>query len=533
MAEIAKRRASTLLTMAGLVMVFSLFSKIFGLIREQVLAAYFGATSAMDVYNIAFYLPNLIRMLLVETTLSSAFIPVFSSYLARKDRENVSVVANTVTNLVIVFFTGITILLYIFVPNIVSILPSLGETPYLFNLTVSMTRIMLPTLLFMSLTGLAAGLLNSYESFGVPAFSPVVFNLVIISSVVGLSGRWGILSLGFGVLMGTVGQFVFQLPFLRGKELSYRPLIRLDHPGTRQIFAMAAPLILALGCVQINISVDKIFALTLPGGSVATLNFASLIWYVPLGVFAGAIATVLFPSISRAASLEDVQSLRRLFSLGAREIIYLMLPATAGLMALSVPMVRLIYERGQFDSQATANVALALLCFAVGLLPYSLLELLNKTFYSMKDARTPFKVALLSIFLNFVFDWILIRYLSFAGLALSTSLVGSINFILLLAILRRRIRGVDGGRIANSFLKIVPATLIMITVAYFSWDYLDAVLGRSTGAQVLSLGGGIFAGLTIYTIMSILLKIEELQRILTEIRLRIIRREDKTEKVAD
>ncbi|GFP35847.1 putative peptidoglycan lipid II flippase, partial [Candidatus Hakubella thermalkaliphila] len=175
MVEIVRRRASTLLTMAGLVMAFSFFSKIFGLVREQVLAAYFGATSAMDAYNIAFYLPNLIRMLLAETTLSSAFIPVFSSYLARKDRENASVVANTVTNLVIVFFTGITVLLYIFAPNIVSILPGLGESPYLFNLTVSMTRIMLPTLLFMSLTGLAGGLLNSYESFGVPALSPVVF----------------------------------------------------------------------------------------------------------------------------------------------------------------------------------------------------------------------------------------------------------------------------------------------------------------------------------------------------------------------
>ena len=334
------KKSKSLVISIGVVILLTLVSKVSGLFREQVMAGYYGAGVEMDAYNVAYYLPNLFRMLIADAALISAFIPIMSSYIAKGEMDNANRVFNTVINYVLVFLTALILVAFPFIPGLMSILPQMKSNPELMKLSVDLTRIMLPTLVLMSLSGIFSSLLNSFDNFAGVSVSPVIFNAAIISAVILLQPQYGIRALAFGVIAGTLLQLMFLLVFSRKLPLKYKPELHFRHPGVRSMFALMLPATISLGCIQINESVDKVFALSIGTGFISVLNYAIRIWYLPLGIFAVAVSTVLFPSISRMASTGDVSGMKSSFSMGMREIFFLMLPATAGIMALAPASLR-------------------------------------------------------------------------------------------------------------------------------------------------------------------------------------------------
>jgi len=522
-------RVPKLATAAVIVMAATLLSRIFGLVREQVMAAYFGAHVQIDAYRVAFILPNLFRMLLADAAIGSAFIPVFTSYLARGDRKGAWEVCSSVINLMVLILCLFLGLGMIFAPQLISILaPGFTNKPYTFKLALIMTRILFPSVLFMALAGVVMGILNSYNHFTAPALSPVLWNFIIIACILFLAPKMGVVSLALGIVVGSLFQFLMQLPFVSGKGARYSLIFNWHHPGVKEVGALLLPVVISLASWDINIIVDTRFASRLITGSVASLGYAIRLWQLPLGLFAIAISTVLFPTFSRQVVRNDIQGLKNSLSLGVRTLFLIMLPASVGLMTLGIPIIRLLFERGRFTPTATLLTASALFYYAVGLFAAGELHLVNRAFYSLKDTITPMVVAGLSIIVNYFGDWFFMIYLpifakliglpsslswlgyAHGGIALSTSLVCFFNLVVLMEILRRRLGGVDGKKIAISFAKISFASIILGVVAFYGWRVTVLYVGVSLLGQILSLGVGILLGVIIYIGVATLLKIEEL-----------------------
>lgn len=527
-----QRRGPQLAMAAITVMAATLLSRVFGLAREQVMAGFFGAQMQIDAYRVAFILPNLFRMLLADAAIGAAFIPVFTSYLAKDEREEAWRVGSTIINLMVLglcFFLGLGM---IFAPQLIKVLaPGFVGKVQTFQLTLLLTRIMFPAVLFMALSGLVMGILNSYDHFAAPAVSPVLWNIMIIGSIVLLASRLGVVSLALGITLGSLVQFVFQLPFLGGRGARYSFTLDWRHPGVKQVGLLLLPVMLTLGTTDINTIVDTRFASTLVTGSVATLGYAVRLWHLPLGLFAIAISTVLFPTFSRQVAREDIQGFKETLSVGIRSIFLIMAPAAVGLMVLSVPIVRLIFEHGKFSARDTLLTASPLFYYSVGLMAAGGLHLVNRAFYSLKDSVTPMMVAGLAIVVNYFGDWFLMLYLpvfarlvgisavfpwfgyAHGGIALSTSVVCFFNFLILLEILRRRLKGVDGRRMFVSFAKISLASVALGFAAFYGWKLTAFVFGPSVGGQILSLGVGISLGLLAYLCMAFLLGVEEIKTV--------------------
>jgi len=527
-----QRRGPQLAMAAITVMAATLLSRVFGLVREQVMAGFFGAQMQIDAYRVAFILPNLFRMLLADAAIGAAFIPVFTSYLTKGEREEAWRAGSTIINLMVLglcFFLGLGM---IFAPQFIRVLaPGFAEKVQTFQLTLLLTRIMFPAVLFMALSGLVMGILNSYDHFAAPAISPVLWNTTIIVSIVLLASRLGVVSLALGITVGSLVQFVFQLPFLKGKGARYSFILDWRHPGVKQVGLLLLPVMLTLGTTDINTIVDTRFASTLVTGSVATLGYAIRLWHLPLGLFAIAISTVLFPTFSRQVAREDIRGFKEALSAGIRSIFLIMIPAAVGLMVLSVPIIRLIFEHGKFLARDTLLTASPLFYYSVGLMAAGGLHLVNRAFYSLKDSVTPMLVAGLSIVVNYFGDWFLMIYLpvfarligisavfpwlgyAHGGIALSTSMVCFFNFLILLEILRRKLKGVEGRRMLVSLAKISLASVALGFVAFYGWKLTALALDSSVVGQILSLGVGISLGLLVYLGAALLFRIEEIQTV--------------------
>lgn len=525
-------KASFLAKAAMVVMVATLLSRVFGLVRELVMASYFGARTQIDAYRVAFILPNLLRTLLADAAIGSAFIPVFSSYLAKGDKKNAWKVASSVINIMALILMTASLIGIIFSRQFVSILaPGFVHKPETMRLTIIMTQIMFPAVLFMALAGVVMGVLNSYEHFAAPAIAPVLWNIFIIGAVVLLSPQMGVVSLAVGVTLGSLVQFLFQLPYLRGRGVCYSFSFDWHHPGVQEVGALLVPVIISLAAVDINTIVDTRFASSLVTGSVASLGYAQRLWMLPLGVFAITISTVLFPTLSKQAALDNIKGLKESLSLGIRAIFLVVVPASVGLMILGIPIIRLILEHGRFHARDTIFTASALFHYSLGLFAAGQLYLINKTFYSLKDSKTPMIVATLAIIVNYFGDWFMMIYvpvaakalhlpsslsylgLAHGGIALSTSLVSIFSFFVLVLILRKRLDGIDGYKIVSSGVRVLIASIALGFVAFYSWRYLALLVGASRLGQLLAISVAIIAGVLVYLGLLLIMRVEDIKTI--------------------
>ncbi len=498
---------------ASVVAVSTFLSRITGFLRDMLFAKILGAGIASDAFYVAFRIPNMLRELMAEGSISAGFIPVFTEYLTKRSRQEAASLARAAFTLLFFILTIIVGIGILFTPQILHIIaPGFVDNPERFALTITLTRVMFPFLLFISLAALTMGILNSTHRFGPPAISSAVCNIVMILFILFPFYPKPIFSAAIGVVFGGLCQFAVQLPAVKkeGFSLSFQWPIFPLHPGLIQIIKLILPITISLSVTQVNILVSTIVASTLAKGSVSYLYYAMRLIHFPLGIFGVALATVLLPTLSAQAAKGDHAGLRQSLSFGLRLIFFIMAPAMAGLILLKVPIVHLLFEHGVFDRLATEGTAQAVLYYAIGLWAFAGVRVVVPVFYSLQDTKTPVKVAITAMILNVILSFALAIPMQHGGLALATSISAIFNFVILVVLLRKKIGSIDAKRIAYSHLKVILGTLCMIpSTLYISSMALWDSPGHWTEKTIL-LAIAIVTSIVIYCITHAILKSEEL-----------------------
>lgn len=500
---------------AGIVAVGTFLSRILGFVRDMILAGIIGASSVGDAFYVAFRIPNFLRELFAEGSMSAAFVPVFSEYLTLKGKEEAKKLARATFTILIILLSVVVTLGVIFSPEILSIIArGFLDDPEKFQLTTELTRMMFPFLLFISCAALVMGVLNSIRCFGPPAFSSAVYNIVNIAMIVVLSPylEQPVFAAAIGVTLGGVAQFMMQLPTLHREGFSVallKPTWPL-HPGVLKMGKLILPTIVGLSVTQVNLLVNTFLASFLPIGSVSYLYFGMRLIHFPLGIFAVALSTALLPTLSTQAAKGDLAALSRSFSFGLRFVFFITFPALLGLILFRVPIVQTLFERGKFDHIATLGTADAVLFYALGLWAFAGVRIVVPVFYAMQDTKTPVKIGICAMLLNLILNLALMSPLQHRGLALATSLSAIFNFSCLLFILKRRIAWSDGTRILVSHLKVICASLVMLIPAYLISEQALWQTGGALGMKVASLSAAMTASVLGYFILQYFFKSEEL-----------------------
>lgn len=502
---------------AGVVGAATFASRIMGYIRDMVMSWAFGTSAAADAFYVAYRIPNLLRELLAEGSMSAAFIPVFSETLAKEKREDARRLANAVMARLLVILLIVTALGILFAPLIVKVI-ALGwkfkDDRDKFLTAVTLTRVMFPYLTFIGLAALAMGMLNALRAFLAPALSPVMLNVMTIGSVVLLAPRMPqpIMGAAVGVVLGGLFQFLIQVPSLRSRGMMPVPRFTPSHPGVRTVGKLALPIFVSSSVTQINIFVSTILASFLATGSITFLFYGMRFIHFPLGIFGIAIATAVLPTLSTQAARQEMEDFRDTLSLGIRLVFFIMFPAMAGLIMLRVPIVNLLLEHGEFNRVSTVGVSAALLYYAVGLWAFAGVRVVSQAFYSLQDTKTPVRIAMLALAVNIVLSIILIQTpLQHGGLALANSLAAAVNIWLLSKRLRKKIGRMDGRRILRSLLKIIPTSVAMGGIGWWvaqnpMWD-----TPGNTLVKVQWLAGGMAASVLFYLMVMMVLRSEELK----------------------
>src|SRR5213592_3773027 len=444
------KRVSTRAT--GVVALAILCSRILGLIREQVFAGLFGAGKNLDAFLMAFRLPNLLRDLFAEGALSTAFITTFSRKIATEGDESAWRLGNKVATLTAVFMSAVTLLGIIFAPQLIHLMTWWSWSPEKTETTILLTRIMWPFILLVSLAALVMGMLNAKHVFGAPAMASSYFNLGSIISGVAI-GWWldphfgprSLTGLAIGTLVGGAWQLTAQFPSLRRVGYRYRADFQWRDQGVRNVLILMAPAVIAASAVQVNVLINSGFAASLGNGPVSWLNIAFRLMQLPLGIFGVAIGTVTLPLVSKSAAVGNIDEFRAILARGIRLAFLLTIPSAIGLAMLASPIISVIYQHGRFNADMTRQTAGALQLYAVGLVSYAVLKVLTPAFYAIGKRNTPMIISFIAIGANLFLNWLFTFRLGWRhrGLAFSTSLIATINFLSLYALMRRHVRRLE------------------------------------------------------------------------------------------
>jgi putative peptidoglycan lipid II flippase len=508
---------------AGVVGVATMLSRVFGFLRDMVVAGFFGAGIHTDAFFVAFRLPNLLRRLLAEGSLTVSFVPVFTEYLRHKTRDEALELANITFTALSILLVVISLAGVLLAPLIVAIMaPGFVKTPTQYDLAVFLTRLMFPYILLISLVALCMGILNSLRHFAAPALSPVVLNIAMIVASLTLRGFFAepILALAVGVLVGGVLQLAMQWPVLVRLGVRLRPDFHFRHPGVRRIGLLMLPAAFGAAIYQINIFIGTILASLLPTGSVSYLYYADRIVELPLGVFAIAVGTATLPSFSEQVALGRIDAFKQTIAFSLRLILFITIPATVALILLRVPIISVLFQRGEFSPSAAELTAQALLCYAVGLWAFSVIRIIVAAFYSLQDTRSPMKAAIVALIVNAVSSVVLMFPLQHGGIALATSLASAVNVGMLWVILTRRIGPLLDRAFARSVGRTSLASLAMAAAIggiglFFPWETSGPFPDR---ARYLLLC--VAAGAAVFFAAALLLKSPEMTTMLAALRRR-------------
>jgi putative peptidoglycan lipid II flippase len=460
----AKNEGGSIARPAGTVAFFTFLSRILGLVRDMVVAFSFGAAAHADAFFVAFRIPNLLRRLVAEGALTAAFIPVYVEYLENHDPEDAQQVVNITWTLLTMVLTLLTVLGILLSPWIIYLFaPGFAETPAKFDLAVTLNRILFPYIFFVSLVALCMGVLNARGHFAVPAASPILLNIFMISGALVLS-RWfdpPILGLAAGVLLGGLSQLLLQIPALRAKGVRIRLRFSLRHPAVRKIARLFLPAAFGAAVYQLNIFVSSLLASFLPEGSISYLWYASRLLEFPLGVFGVALATAAFPSMSQQASRNDLKGFHSILDQSLGLVTFVCLPAMVGLIVLRAPIIEVLFQRGAFDPLTTARTADALFYYCLGLWPIAAGRILVSAFYSLQDTRTPVKISFVAFIGNAVLSVVLMGPMLHCGLALANSISALINMVLLVVFFRMRAGAGGFGWVRETGTRVLFASVLM------------------------------------------------------------------------
>jgi putative peptidoglycan lipid II flippase len=507
-------------------------SRILGVVREQVLAYLFGAGNAMDAFNVAYRVPNLLRDLFAEGAMSAAFVPTFARELTTRGKPSAFRLGVYVVSALLVI-TGVVIALgMLFTEPLVQLFAgSYSEVPGKFELTVLLTRIMLPFLMFIALAAVFMGMLNALHHFFVPALSPAMFNVGSILCTVGLVGvmpRVGlppIAAVAIGAVVGGLAQWVVQWPLLRREGFRYAPALDWRDERLRRVLLLMGPGTIGLAATQVNVFVNTLLATGEGTGAVSSLNFAFRLMYLPIGLFGVSIATATTPAISRLLAQGDTTQVKKTIADGLILMMILNVPATVGLIVLAEPIVRLMYERGRFLPSDTIAAAAALRFYAVGLLGYSVVRIASPAFYALGQSRTPVTISFVTVLANAALNFGLVRAMGYRGLALGTSIAALLNAGLLMLMLRRRLDGIEGGAITGALLRIAVAAGLMGVAAAAADAFLSArIPGHGIAAQLVRVGATIGLALAVLAVAAHVLRVPQFAEAVSMIKRRLRRR---------
>ena len=527
-----KARAAGLAASAGVVAAATLASRLLGLVRDQLLAFRFGAGDAMDAFNVAARIPNLMRDLFAEGAMSAAFVPTFMRRLTNDGRAPALVLGNQVINALIAV-TGLVVVAGILFaePLVRALAGDYAEVPGKLPLAVTLTRVLLPVLTLVAVAAAMMGMLNSLDRFFVPALSPAMYNVGIIAGgavLVPLMPGLGLdpmVAVAVGALLGAVGQVALQAPALYAEGFRYRPALEPSDPGLRDILRLMGPGTLAGAAVQINLLVNMVLAAGEGTGAVSWLSYAFRVMYLPIGLFGVSVAAAAVPLLSRQGARHDTAGMRETVSRALRLTLAVNVPASVGLMVLGVPIVEVIFERGSFTATDTSATAAALLLYAPGLAGYAVVRIAVPCFYALGSSCTPATISMAAVALNIALNLLLVRTLGYSGLALGTSIAAMANALALLLLLHRRLNGLDLRRVLLLLGKVAVASAAMGAAAWATHDRL-LDLWDSTGfaLRLGRLASSIAIGLAVLLLSARLLRLRELDDAVGQIAARLGRR---------
>lgn len=494
---------------ALIVMTATLLSRLLGFFREIKIAEYFGLKGVYDAYLVAYSIPSGVGMA-VAAAISAGFIPVLNSYFVRDDQDNAATVANTLLNSIFITLAALTAAGILFAPALAAKLAP-GFKGASLTLTTELIRIMFPAFVFFSLMGLASGFLHSRQHFLFPALGPIVSSLIIIVSVVSFGQTMGIKGLAVGTVVGCLGQFLIQAPMMYKKGFRYKPVLALLHPGVIKVFKLTLPVLIASLVPPLMVLVERGLASNLTTGSISALNYAFRLMQLPQGLFVMAVSVPLFPALSAFAAQKDYARLREVMLKGVNILALIMIPASAGLVALDQPIVRLLFQRGAFEAKDTIPTAYALAFYSLALMPLAVRDVFRRGFYAMQNTLTPVKVTVSICVLNIALDMLLVKVMGIGGLALGAALSTGAEAVILYFLLNGRLKELPGKSFAVFLLKLVAASLVMGITVHLASEFIGGYLNLAVArGQMLQVGVSVIAGLVVYFGAIIVLRVREI-----------------------
>ncbi len=523
----AEKKAETRFTRrVGLFSIGTLVSRILGLVRESVFACLFGVGFATDAFNVAFRIPNFFRDLFAESALSAAFVPAFVSSLDHQDREQTWRFGATVLNTLALVIGFLVIIGIAFAPQVVRVVAmGFGDEPAKVQLTITLTRIMFPFLLFVVFAAWAMGILNACGTFFTPAVAPAAFNIISILVPLlayGLFKARGlnpILGMACGVTLGSVAQFAVQIPHLRRHGFRYKPVLDFKNPELRRVFLRWVPMVFGFATWQVNFLINTFLLTFLPQGSVTWVSYAYRIQHLPAGLFGAAIGSVALAEYShQIASRQPASAIKDRFRHAMGLVATLTLPAAVLLFVLAMPVARLIYQHGRFTPSDTILTSQALMLYCLGIWAAAATRNCAAGFYSLGDTKTPALVAIGVVALNIGLNLVLMRFIGFRSFPLAASAVQFLNFGVLFWLLRRKTTGLHGTRVASVTLRTLIASLgaggLAYVISRFYETFITPTQIWTQAGQVLLAGG---AGIGVYLLLARVLRIQEVKQAFSQL----------------
>jgi putative peptidoglycan lipid II flippase len=513
-AESAEARKGRLARSTALFSVATSLSRVAGLVREIVAAAYFGISPVMSAFTIAFQVPNLVRSLFADAAIQAAFVPVFTEHLQKGQKREAFRLASTLIFLVALVLTGITALFILIAPYLMPLFIG-SDIPE--GLTVTLSQVLFPILVMLGVTGMVVGILNSYDRFGAFAISPFFWNVAIIAVLVGLEplfhGQDRIYAYAIGVLVGTAVQLAIPTWDLRHTPFKLAWDFAWRSPDVRRVLLLMLPVTLSLGLINFNLLINSIFGALVNGDAPAAIDKAFRIYMLPQGIFSVAVTPVIFPTLARLAARREYDELRATMANGMRQIVFLLIPAAAAILVLSTPMIQLVYQRGEFTAADTDLVSTALFWFAFSLPFNGLFLLLTRTFFSLQRPWVPTAISGINLAITAAAAAALYSPFGVGGIVAATAIATAVSVFAQTVVLRRQLGRLELGRLAWTTIRVSAAAAALAGVSYGVWYALDQALGQGLVAQIVSLGVGLGAGAAVYAAAVIALRIPEAQRI--------------------
>jgi len=495
-------------------------SRIAGLGREIFAASYYGVNGPMSAFTIAFQVPNLVRSLFADAALQPAFVPIFTEQLEKKNYREAFRLASTMLLLVTLVLGAITALFVLIAPLIMPLFAP-GFEGEILDLTVTLSQVLFPILIMLGVSGVVVGVLNSYDRFGAFAIAPLFWNLTIIAVLVlvapAFHGQDRIYAYAIGILAGTLVQLLIPIFDLRNTPFRFHWSFDWRNRDVRRVLLLMLPVTISLGLINFNLVINSLFGTLVSEQAPAAIDKAFRIYQLPQGVFSVAIATVLFPTLARFAARGAHDDLRATMANGMRQILFVLVPAAAAVLVLSEPMIRLVYQRGEFTAEQTTLVATALFWFAFSLPTNGLFLLLTRTFFSLQRPWVPTVIAAANLAVT-ALGALALYHLGVGGIVAATVIATAVSVVAQCAILRRLLGGLELGRLLDTGLRISLAAAALAAVSYGVWDVLDGAMGDGLAAQIASLGSALALGGIVYVGVARLLRVAELEQVMRLLR---------------